>query len=165
MLEAAGGSRFAAYSPENASGTPIYVHAKVCVVDDTWACVGSDNANLRSWTHDSELSCAVLDGAGHESASWAGQLRTRLAREHLGAEVPDDDLRDPVSVFEAFLDSAVRLDSWHADGRPGPRPPGQLRRYQQPVLSAATRLWAGPMYRLLYDPDGRTRRRRREPAF
>ena len=26
-----------------------------------WAIVGSDNLNLRSWTHDSELSCAVLD--------------------------------------------------------------------------------------------------------
>ena len=38
----------------------MYVHAKVCVVD-VWAIVGSDNLNLRSWTHDSELSCAVLD--------------------------------------------------------------------------------------------------------
>jgi phosphatidylserine/phosphatidylglycerophosphate/cardiolipin synthase-like enzyme len=39
----------------------VYVHAKACVVDDTWTCVGSDNLNLRSWTHDSELSCAVID--------------------------------------------------------------------------------------------------------
>ena len=44
--------------------TPVYVHAKVCVVDDVWACVGSDNFNRRSWTHDSELSCAVLDDTG-----------------------------------------------------------------------------------------------------
>src|SRR5205814_9475773 len=63
-LRAAGGNRVAGYSPENAAGTPIYVHAKVCVIDDTWAIVGSDNFNRRSWTHDSELSCAVIDEAG-----------------------------------------------------------------------------------------------------
>ena len=49
------------FDVENHAGTPVYVHAKVCVVDDVWASVGSDNFNRRSWTHDSELSCAVLD--------------------------------------------------------------------------------------------------------
>ena len=33
----------------------------MCVIDDVWMMVGSDNLNLRSWTHDSELSCAVID--------------------------------------------------------------------------------------------------------
>jgi phosphatidylserine/phosphatidylglycerophosphate/cardiolipin synthase-like enzyme len=47
--------------PRERPGTPIYVHAKVCVIDDVWAAVGSDNLNRRSWTHDSELSAAVLD--------------------------------------------------------------------------------------------------------
>ncbi len=63
-LRAAGGDRVAVYSLENEAGVPIYVHAKVCVIDDTWAIVGSDNFNRRSWTHDSELSCAVIDEAG-----------------------------------------------------------------------------------------------------
>jgi phosphatidylserine/phosphatidylglycerophosphate/cardiolipin synthase-like enzyme len=63
-LRTAGGDRVAVYSPENEAGVPIYVHAKVCVVDDTWAIVGSDNFNRRSWTHDSELSCAVIDEDG-----------------------------------------------------------------------------------------------------
>ena len=49
------------FDVENHQGTPVYVHAKVCVIDDVWASVGSDNFNRRSWTHDSELSCAVLD--------------------------------------------------------------------------------------------------------
>ena len=57
----AGGDRVAVYDRENDEGTPVYVHAKACVVDDVWATVGSDNLNLRSWTHDSELSCAILD--------------------------------------------------------------------------------------------------------
>ena len=61
-LQRAGGDRVAVYSPENQAGTPVYVHAKVCVVDDTWAIIGSDNFNRRSWTHDSELSCAVIPG-------------------------------------------------------------------------------------------------------
>ena len=49
--------RVAAYGMENHAGTPVYVHAKVCVIDDTWASTGSDNFNRRSWTHDSELTC------------------------------------------------------------------------------------------------------------
>src|SRR5207302_396991 len=56
-----GGDRVAVFGLENRAGTPVYVHAKVCIVDDTWLAVGSDNINLRSWTHDSELGCAVLD--------------------------------------------------------------------------------------------------------
>ena len=84
MLKKAGGSRVAIYSLEKAAGTPIYVHAKVCIIDDTWACVGSDNANRRSWTHDSELNCAVLDTTSERTNSWAHSVRLELAREHLG---------------------------------------------------------------------------------
>ena len=58
---AAGGGRFAVYDLENHQGTPVYVHAKVAIVDDVWAMVGSDNLNRRSWSHDSELSIGVLD--------------------------------------------------------------------------------------------------------
>jgi len=31
------------FDVENDEGTPVYVHSKVCVLDDVWACVGSDN--------------------------------------------------------------------------------------------------------------------------
>ena len=57
----AGGDRVLVCDLENTDGTPIYVHAKVCVIDDVWVMLGSDNVNRRSWTHDSELSCAVID--------------------------------------------------------------------------------------------------------
>ncbi len=59
------------------------MHAKVCVVDDVWCSVGSDNFNRRSWTHDSELSCAVLDSRrdGRAPQDPAGRpLRKRLGR-------------------------------------------------------------------------------------
>ena len=60
-LHEVGHERVAVYDLENTAGNPIYVHSKVCVVDDVWMAVGSDNLNRRSWTHDSELSCAVID--------------------------------------------------------------------------------------------------------
>jgi phosphatidylserine/phosphatidylglycerophosphate/cardiolipin synthase-like enzyme len=58
LLHRAAADRVAVYGIENQAGTPVYVHAKVCVVDDTWAIVGSDNFNRRSWTHDSRDSAA-----------------------------------------------------------------------------------------------------------
>ncbi|HEX3453574.1 MAG TPA: phospholipase D family protein, partial [Gaiellaceae bacterium] len=61
QLRRAGGDRVGVFDLENHAGTPIYVHSKVCVVDDLWAAIGSDNLNRRSWTHDSEVSCAVID--------------------------------------------------------------------------------------------------------
>lgn len=53
--------RVAIYDLENEDSVPIYLHAKVCVIDDVWFACGSSNLNRRSWTTDSELTCAVLD--------------------------------------------------------------------------------------------------------
>jgi phosphatidylserine/phosphatidylglycerophosphate/cardiolipin synthase-like enzyme len=152
MLRAAGGNRVAVYGLENAKGTPIYVHAKACVVDDTWACIGSDNANRRSWTHDSELSAGFCDSS---STGVARSLRLELTHEHLGPAASDYDLDDAAQWFNAFRDTAQALDDWHVGGRVGPRPPGQLRTYTQPAQSRSTRLWGGALYRRIYDPDGR----------
>ena len=68
LLRDAGGDRFGAFDLQNPTGTPVYVHAKVCIVDDTWMSCGSDNFNRRSWTHDSELTCAVMDDDGPAAA-------------------------------------------------------------------------------------------------
>ena len=40
LLRAAGRPRFAVYGLENDAGTPIYVYAKVCLIDDTWGASG-----------------------------------------------------------------------------------------------------------------------------
>jgi phosphatidylserine/phosphatidylglycerophosphate/cardiolipin synthase-like enzyme len=147
-LRAPAPGRVGVYGIENAAGTPVYVHAKVCVVDDEWATVGSDNFNRRSWTHDSELSAAV---AHH---GFARGLRQALAREHLDSEgelALDDH-------FDAYAASADALASWrkvagHATA--ADRPPGRLRPLDDPEQSRITRVWADPLYRLVYDPDGR----------
>ncbi|MFC1406340.1 MULTISPECIES: phospholipase D family protein [Streptacidiphilus] len=180
LLRSAGGERFAVYGVENHAGTPVYVHAKVCVIDDVWAAVGSDNVNRRSWTHDSELSCAVLDstpdpreptdpgGLGDGARVYARDLRLTLAREHLDLPLGDqrsDLLCDPELAFRAFADSAAALDAWHAGGRTGPRPPGRLRRYRTPRLSRTATLLSTPLQRLVADPDGRPRALRRNDAF
>jgi phosphatidylserine/phosphatidylglycerophosphate/cardiolipin synthase-like enzyme len=167
-LTAAAADRVAVYGIENHAGTPVYVHAKVCVIDDVWAAVGSDNINRRSWTHDSELSCAVIDDELDERAPrvvdrfgdgarrFARNLRLELLREHLDRAPGDDtELVDPHTAFAAVADSAARLQDWYDAGRRGARPPGRLRPYHAPRLSKRTLAWATPLYRIVYDPDGR----------
>jgi phosphatidylserine/phosphatidylglycerophosphate/cardiolipin synthase-like enzyme len=58
---------------------PIYVHAKVGVVDDRWATIGSANLNSRGMSHDVELNVAALD------AEFSRGLRLMLWAEHAGA--------------------------------------------------------------------------------
>jgi hypothetical protein len=134
---AAAPDRVAAYGLENHAGTPVYVHAKVCVVDDVWTTVGSDNFNRRSWTHDSELSAVVVD---HD---YSLDLRLTLAAEHLDRleDVATGDLHevmadcvDPRGMFDAYAASAARLEEWHAGGGVGERPPGRLRHLPVPDL-------------------------------
>jgi phosphatidylserine/phosphatidylglycerophosphate/cardiolipin synthase-like enzyme len=148
------------------------VHAKTCMVDDTWATIGSDNFNRRSWTHDSELSAVVLD----EDGAYARRLRLTLAAEHLDREVdpasgPEGleeamaDCREPAGMFAAFMASAERLDAWHAAGRTGERPPGRLRRITPPDLGPVARGLAMVPYRVVHDPDGRPRPLRRDGGF
>jgi phosphatidylserine/phosphatidylglycerophosphate/cardiolipin synthase-like enzyme len=175
-LHAAAPDRVGIYGIENHAATPVYVHAKVCIVDDVWASVGSDNINRRSWTHDSELSCAVLDSArderpptvldrdGHRARRFARELRLALAREHLDVG-GDDDLIDPVSAFRAFAEHAQELQQWHDAGRARPRPPGRVRPYQMERLSRRTLAWAAPLYRVVYDPDGRPLAKRYRHRF
>jgi phosphatidylserine/phosphatidylglycerophosphate/cardiolipin synthase-like enzyme len=171
LLEA-GGDRVAIFDVEDLRGVPVYVHAKVCVIDDVWTAVGSDNFNRRSWSHDSEIACAVLDevrdsrepldpaGLGDGARTYARDLRLQLWREHLGrAEGDDRDLLDPARAVETFHATADALERWHLGGGRGERPPGRVRPHPRITPSRITRLWAEPFYRIVYDPDGRP------PAF
>ena len=160
--------RVAAYGLENHAGTPVYVHAKVCVVDDVWASTGSDNFSRRSWTHDSELTAVVLD------EDYARSLRLTLAAEHLdrlddvaehGLEDVMGDCLDPAGMFDAYAASADALEEWHAAGRRGPRPPGRLRRLPMPDLSGAQQRWAALPLDTLHDPDGRPPALRRADRY
>ncbi|MBC7678503.1 MAG: phospholipase, partial [Pseudorhodobacter sp.] len=142
--------------------------AKICVVDDVWATIGSDNFNRRSWTHDSELSAAIVDttrdprlptdpgGLGDGARTYARDLRLLLAREHLDA-ADNTGLLDPDEAFDRFASSAAALQAWCGGGRTGPRPPGRLRPLAPAPIGPVQRLWATRVYRRAYDPDGRPR--------
>ena len=63
---------------------PIYVHAKVAIVDDLWSSVGSANLNNRGMRDDTEMNVATLN------AEVARDLRLMLWAEHLGLLSEDD---------------------------------------------------------------------------
>ena len=169
MVREAGGNRVQVLDVENLQGLPVYVHAKLCIVDDVWAAVGSDNFNTRSWTHDSELTAAVLDserdqrapsdpgGLGDGARRFARELRLTMLREHLGI-AEDDDLIDPERAADTVRKSAAELDAWHDGGRHGPRPAGRLRSHpigKEGKLPTRHSWFTAPIYRSFLDPDGR----------
>ncbi len=167
LLDAAG-DRVSIYDIENPAGIPVYVHAKISLIDDVWASVGSDNFNRRSWSHDSEIACTVIDaardprepvdpaGLGDGARKFARQLRLQLWREHLGRAGGDDhDLLDPADAVRIFRETALALERWHRGGRRGERPAGYVRPHPRVYLSRTTKLWAAPLYEAVYDPDGR----------
>lgn len=167
VLGRAAPGRVAVYGLESPTGVPVYVHAKVCVIDDTWASVGSDNFNRRSWTHDSEISCAVVDvevGPGRRPFPLA--LRLELAAEHLD-RMPghDRDLLDAKATVEAFERSAAALEAWHSGGRRGRRPPGRLRPLPAAPSGDHHPLWVRAAYRWVYDPDARSAWQRRHGRY
>ncbi len=157
------------FDVENHAGAAVYVHSKVAVIDDVWAATGSANLNRRSWSHDSELTVGVLDedhdirepadpaGRGDGARRYARDLRLELMRQHLDRSAGDDaDLADPDDAVRALVAAADALDAWERNGKTGPRPPGRLRHHRPEHMPIRTRLWAAPVYRLVYDPDGRS---------
>jgi phosphatidylserine/phosphatidylglycerophosphate/cardiolipin synthase-like enzyme len=175
LLRGVAPDRVGVFDLENSTGTPIYVHAKICIVDDTWVTCGSDNFNRRSWTTDSELTCAVLDTttdnrepSGIETAHagrLARDLRLQLWAEHLGLDQNDPQLHDPAAGLELWNTTADALDHWHETGRRAPHPIGQVRRHTPEAVPLLQRLWAIPINRLVVDPDGRPRRLRGTTQF
>lgn len=169
--------RFGVFNLENTAGTPIYVHAKICIIDDTWFTCGSDNFNRRSWTTDSELTCAVIDTTAGEQESpgadtgpgasrpLAQGLRLQLWAEHLGLDQSDPRLHAPADGLRLWNAAADALDDWHQTGRRSPRPNGHVRHHTTEPVSRLQRLWADPANRFLVDPDGAPARCATLPSF
>lgn len=126
---------------ENFFQEELYVHAKVCIVDDKTVICGSSNINDRSQLgyHDSELSIVMtdtraldstMDGAPYGAGHHAATLRRILWREHLGllpaqsldaskdpnaqppGDSPNDNLEGPEFDFVADPLSDALWDLW-----------------------------------------------------
>jgi phosphatidylserine/phosphatidylglycerophosphate/cardiolipin synthase-like enzyme len=86
--------RFRLYVPVTDRRRPIYVHAKVLVVDDRLLRIGSANLNNRSMGLDTECDLSIEARPGDprrdELAAAITGLRDRLLGEHLG--VPPEDV-------------------------------------------------------------------------
>lgn len=95
----------------------VYIHGKVCIVDDRLAIIGSANINERSQRgdRDSEIAAIIRDtdmidctmaGKPFKVGRFAHTLRVRLMREHIGVDVDalyEDDLMgsEPVKPADA----------------------------------------------------------------
>lgn len=80
--------RFQIYHPEAKDGSPIYVHAKVVIVDDCYLRVGSSNFNNRSLRLDTECDVVIAadePGNGHVGGAITA-IRNDLLAEHLGCD-------------------------------------------------------------------------------
>ena len=103
--------RFRLYVPVTEGRKPIYVHAKVLVVDDRVLRIGSSNLNNRSMGLDTEcdLSIEAVPGSprrGELGTAIVG-LRDRLLAEHLGRT--PEEVADAVAATGSLVRGIERL--------------------------------------------------------
>ncbi len=140
-------NRFRIWTPVNAAGEQIYVHAKVCVIDDWLLRVGSSNINSRSMGFDTECDVAVV---AHDSATRraiAG-VRNVLMAEHLGAS-PDGLARE----IERRGSMVQAMDALNTPGGRGLR---RVARKDQNAL--ADMVAQSKVFDPRYDDDARARK-------
>jgi phosphatidylserine/phosphatidylglycerophosphate/cardiolipin synthase-like enzyme len=128
------------YARHGALADPVYVHAKVGIVDDTWLTIGSANLNDHSLFNDTELNVVTHD------PPLASKTRLRLWAEHL--ELPTRDVAgDPTDVIDERWKpiSAEQLD------RLGAGEPLTHRLVRLPHVSRRSERLLGPLQGLLVD--------------
>jgi len=76
-----------------AGAEPVYVHAKIGIVDDRWLTLGSANLNEHSFFNDTEVNVVTHD------AEVARAVRLRLWSEHLGSD-PAELEGDPARIVD-----------------------------------------------------------------
>jgi phosphatidylserine/phosphatidylglycerophosphate/cardiolipin synthase-like enzyme len=116
--------RFRIYSPVNTAGEPIYVHAKIMIVDDAVLHIGSSNLDDRSMGFDTECDVAI-----HGYAELISGFREKLLSEHLG--VSQLHFREALDREGAVIATIARLN-------------GQKGRSLKPII-ALPENWFGKM--------------------
>jgi phospholipase D1/2 len=139
--------RFRIYNPVTRGGRPIYVHAKIMIIDDWLLRVGSSNLNNRSLGYDTECDLAVEAPAGEAGAKIRRTIlsfRNDLLAEHL--DVRPEDVEAAVDAAANSLIGAV--ESLRGDGR-------SLRLFEPPDFGVFDALAETD----LLDPEGVARHR------
>jgi phospholipase D1/2 len=99
--------RFRIFVPVSEDGTPIYVHAKIMIVDDVLLRVGSSNLNNRSMGLDTECDL-VIEAVGDSPPALKVQAAIRAIRYDLLAEHLGVDAATVASAQETEGGSLVR---------------------------------------------------------
>jgi phosphatidylserine/phosphatidylglycerophosphate/cardiolipin synthase-like enzyme len=120
---------------------PLYVHAKVGIVDDRWLTIGSANLNAHSLLNDTEMNLVTHD------PGLARAMRLRLWAEHLEtdvARISDDSPR-------AVVDERWRPIAEEQLRRRQAGAPATHRLLKLPGVSRRSRRLLGPVVGLIDD--------------
>jgi phosphatidylserine/phosphatidylglycerophosphate/cardiolipin synthase-like enzyme len=120
--------------------SPVYVHAKIGIVDDRWLTLGSANLNEHSLFNDTEMNVVTCD------AALARQTRLRLWGEHLQRPLRDVSGDATRVVDELWKPTAEAQDERRRRGEPLTH-----RLCLLPHVSRRTRRLLGPLQGLLVD--------------
>jgi phosphatidylserine/phosphatidylglycerophosphate/cardiolipin synthase-like enzyme len=128
------------YATDGRASHPVYVHAKIGIVDDRWLTVGSANLNNHSFYNDTEVNVVLHD------ERLARETRLRLWAEHL--ELPVSDVEgDPAEVVDTrWKPIATEQLARRESGRPLTH-----RLVRLPHVSKHSRRLLGPIQGLLVD--------------
>ena len=128
------------YQRGSEDASPVYVHAKIGIVDDRWLTIGSANLNEHSLFNDTEMNLVVLD------EPIVRDVRLRLWAEHLGRPVEDLHV-EPAVAFDQFW-KPVAEEQRHRREQ-GARPTHHMT--QLPHTSRRSSSLLGPVSGLLID--------------
>jgi phosphatidylserine/phosphatidylglycerophosphate/cardiolipin synthase-like enzyme len=139
-----GNDRLLAATLRSRSGArtdPLYVHAKVAIVDDRWLTVGSANLNAHSLMNDTEMNVVTDD------RELARDTRERLWAEHLELALGEIRGRDPRTLVDEHWIPIAREQARRERG--GGEPTHRL--IALPGVSRRSRRLLGPLTGLIDD--------------
>jgi phosphatidylserine/phosphatidylglycerophosphate/cardiolipin synthase-like enzyme len=119
---------------------PVYVHAKIGIVDDAWLTIGSANLNDHSLFNDTEMNVVAHDTA------IARQTRLRLWAEHLELSI-EQVAGEPAQVIDDYWKPISKEQL----ARRQAGQPLTHRLVRLPHLSKRTERLLGPLQGLLID--------------
>ena len=138
-----GRGRFLAVTVSSRSGAltwPLYVHAKIAIVDDRWLTIGSANLNDHSLFNDTEMNVICQD------EQLVRDTRLRLWSEHL--ELPAEQIGgDPAEVFDRCWSPFAKEEL----ERRRRNEPSRRRLVELPGVSRRSKALLGPLDDLVVD--------------